>query len=909
VIRPLAFALALLAASAAHAAEFYVDPVSGSNGGNGSAADPWRTLQAVIDADLIQTRNWSSFPYQPGATLVTVNPGAPVRAGDTIWLRSGYHGVVSIQGAYNASPITVAAQSGHTPGLRSLMVRSAQNWIFRGLSISPSHAPPLSQIDIVEIADHNFFGPAWDIEIHDSDIFTVADASSWSANDWVNVASSGIDVSADRVTVRGCKVRNVRFGIGVSGVDAKIQENLIDGFSADGMRGLGDNGLFEYNQVQNNLVEDPPDPNHDDGFQSWSVGPGGVGTGEVRGVVLRGNTFINHVNPNHPLRSSMQAIGCFDGFFVNWVVENNVVITDHWHGITFLGMRDSRIVNNTVIDIDSSSPGPPWIMVNPHKDGRPSQNVVVRNNIATDYAVEGTNVVSDHNTEFTMANAATLFVAPPYDLHLRPGTAVVDTGSATLAPALDIEKVPRPQGAAVDRGAYERFTPTLVVGDATVAEGNAGSTNLVFTLVVAPANPTTITVNYATASGTASAGSDYAAVSGVATFPPGITTRTVAVPVIGDPVDEDDETLFLNLSGAVNASIGDPQGLGTIQDDDPPPLIVIGDCAVTEGNAGTVLCALPVTLSSASSRTVTANFATSNGTATAGSDYTATSGGLTFTPGQATKTVDVTVAGDSSIEADEDFLVTLSALSNAAAGDLQGIGTIVDDDAPALPGQELLHGSSHWTTLAADPGPTADQDLYRLAQAPRASYEVVVDGVSGDVAPGIVVERLASDNATVLQSATPTGTGSSVSLRWENLVPATVAGQYIRVKSNGCGSDCGSDDVYRIQVYDTTYSIPRFNNAGSQVTVVVLQNRSNHTVAGRIHFWDGAGTLLHLEPFSLSARAQLALNTSGLLPLQGKGGAITISNDGQYGDLAGKAVSLEITTGFSFDSLLIPRKH
>src|SRR6185295_11701448 len=128
----------------------------------------------------------------------------------------------------------------------------------------------------------------------------------------------------DRVTVRKNRVRNVRFGIGAGGAQVHVQENLVDGFSADGLRGLGDDGLFEYNRVQNNFVEDPPDPNHDDGFQSWSVGPGGVGTGEVRGVTLRGNVFVNATNPNHPLRSSMQGIGCFDGFFVNWVVEDNV---------------------------------------------------------------------------------------------------------------------------------------------------------------------------------------------------------------------------------------------------------------------------------------------------------------------------------------------------------------------------------------------------------------------------------------------------------------------------------------------------------------------------------------------------------------------------------------------------------
>jgi parallel beta-helix repeat protein len=55
----------------------------------------------------------------------------------------------------------------------------------------------------------------------------------------------------------------------------------------------------------------------------------------------------------------MQDIGCFDGFFDGWVVENNVVITDHWHGISFYGMKNSRIVNNTVIDVNDQSPGPP----------------------------------------------------------------------------------------------------------------------------------------------------------------------------------------------------------------------------------------------------------------------------------------------------------------------------------------------------------------------------------------------------------------------------------------------------------------------------------------------------------------------------------------------------------------------
>lgn len=455
----LGFAAALPAA----AADFYVDPVNGSPGGNGSAGSPWRTLEEVVAADLIQTRDWESLPYQPGLDLVVVNPGAPVHAGDTIWLRSGYHGELFVQGAYNAAPITIAAAPGQLPRLGGVVLSAAQNWILRGLSISPSHAPgPLTQGTIAFVENHGYRGPSWDIEIDHCDLFTVDDASAWGANEWVNVASSGFRIDGDRVVVRDNRVRNVRFGISVSGEDARIRFNVIDGFSADGLRGLGDGGRFEYNVVKNALVGAPADSNHDDGFQSWSVGPGGVGTGEVRDVVLRGNRIVNNENPNHPLHATLQGIGCFDGLFVNWIVENNVVITDHWHGISLYGAIGGRIVNNTVIDLNSVSPGPPWIMLN-SSNGTPSQNVLVRNNLATDYSISGTGIVQDHNVE--ISNPATLFVAPPFDLHLKSGSPAIDAGSAAQAPGNDAERVRRPQGGGFDLGAFERCPGCLFADD------------------------------------------------------------------------------------------------------------------------------------------------------------------------------------------------------------------------------------------------------------------------------------------------------------------------------------------------------------------------------------------------------------------------------------------------------------
>jgi len=172
-------------------------------------------------------------------------------------------------------------------------------------------------------------------------------------------------------------------------------------------------------------------------------------------MVLRGNMIVNREDPDQALSGPLQGIGCFDGFFTDWVVENNVILVDHWHGITLLGARGSRIVNNTVMDINAVDPGPPWIKIAPHKDGTEGTGNVVRNNLATAIANQGGGIVEDHNVLIT--DAAALFVAPtaPWDLHLLPDAAAVDVGVMELAPATDRDGVARPFGAAVDVGAYE----------------------------------------------------------------------------------------------------------------------------------------------------------------------------------------------------------------------------------------------------------------------------------------------------------------------------------------------------------------------------------------------------------------------------------------------------------------------
>jgi hypothetical protein len=221
----------------------------------------------------------------------------------------------------------------------------------------------------------------------------------------------------------------------------------------------------------------------------------------------------------------------------------------------------------------------------------------------------------------------------------------------------------------------------MSIGDASITEGNSGTKSLTFTVVLSATSSQPVTVTYATANGTATAGSDYQSASGTLTFNPGETTRTITVPVNGDRLHEANETFFVNLSNATNATIADGQGVGTIVDDEPR--VSISDVSKAEGKRGkTTLFTFTVSLSAAYDQPVTMSFRTVNGTATTSdNDYIAKSGTLTFAPGETTKTVTITVKGDSKKESNETFYLDLSGLSsNAIFTKSRGVGTILNDD-------------------------------------------------------------------------------------------------------------------------------------------------------------------------------------------------------------------------------------
>ena len=262
--------------------------------------------------------------------------------------------------------------------------------------------------------------------------------------------------------------------------------------------------------------------------------------------------------------------------------------------------------------------------------------------------------------------------------------------------------------------------PELRIGDGSLTEGS-GDGRMPFVVRLEPASGRTVTVQYATANVTATAGRDYTRVRGTLTFGAGTTVRTVTVPITDDALDEQDSEQFtVTLLVAVNATVGTAHGTGTIADNDQAPELSIADSELTEGSADGTM-AFAVQLDPASERTVTVQYATADGTAAAGADYTAVSGTLTFRAGTTMATIEVPILDDGTGEETETFTVTLSNATAATLSDAVATGTIADDadsttTDPVGPGDSTpLELSSLEVTGGGTMYPPFDADILHYA--------------------------------------------------------------------------------------------------------------------------------------------------------------------------------------------------
>ncbi|HEY2346283.1 MAG TPA: Calx-beta domain-containing protein [Xanthomonadaceae bacterium] len=228
----------------------------------------------------------------------------------------------------------------------------------------------------------------------------------------------------------------------------------------------------------------------------------------------------------------------------------------------------------------------------------------------------------------------------------------------------------------------------IAVNDVATTEGNSGTKNLAFTVSLNQPSASPVSVHYATANGnivngSASHGPDYVAKTGTLTIPAGQTSGIVNVQIKGDVTPEADEIFFLNLSNPSSGVLYKAQGKGTIVNDDGLNISIIPTLGIGEGGAAGVFTVTQSAVSTCCDTTF--HYATSNGTATAGSDYTAVSGTGTIPAGQTTSS-QILVRGisDNVAEANETFFVTLSNPTNAVLHVKQSTGIVENNDGPTL---------------------------------------------------------------------------------------------------------------------------------------------------------------------------------------------------------------------------------
>lgn len=275
-------------------------------------------------------------------------------------------------------------------------------------------------------------------------------------------------------------------------------------------------------------------------------------------------------------------------------------------------------------------------------------------------------------------------VSPSGTLTYTPAAGASGTSSITLV----IQDNGGTSNGGQDMSAQQTFNINVLEGGSLQFSSssysvNEATPNVVITVSRFNGSAGEARIDYSTTDGSAITGSDYTATSGTLIFPQGVMTQTFSVPILQDLLDETTEVIGLHLTNAAGSgSLGVPADSQLlIIDDDPTPSLRINDVSVSEGASGTVNAIFTVTLSAASSFTVTANYATADGSATAGSDYQSATGQVILNPGEVTKTISVTVNGDTTPEVNETFFVNLSNPTNSFLADSQGLGTILSDDA------------------------------------------------------------------------------------------------------------------------------------------------------------------------------------------------------------------------------------
>lgn len=417
--------LFLGATGATFAAEFFVDQFRGSAEGNGSWQVPWKDVNRVLAEE----------NFQPG---------------DILWIGSGAWGTLVIENLRIDEPgLLITSLPPEIPEFDGVDILASSGLNIEIMAVVGNGRERRDLVLIDEASSK--------ISIEDFEIAGARVSEGWNRESWAGNLSNAIMSHGSDISISGNWITTVDHGISATGARTRIDDNVISEFTGDGIRVLGNGSTVHGNEIFNCL---DVDDNHDDGIQGWSLdevdGPGG---GIIKDVTLSANIIIERVDPSPPFPCSLQGIGLFDGFYENWTIENNVIATSAWHGITVMGADGVIIRNNTVVDINLTDDTIPWISATAHKDGRVSRDTQIYNNIVPLNTVDKGAFAEDQPGVARMNNLVVdqpeaVFVAPSnLNFNLKPGGPAIDRGIA-IAPSSDVTGAPR-DDAAPDIGAFE----------------------------------------------------------------------------------------------------------------------------------------------------------------------------------------------------------------------------------------------------------------------------------------------------------------------------------------------------------------------------------------------------------------------------------------------------------------------
>jgi hypothetical protein len=494
---------------------WYIDPVNGKTpaaGGDGSQTAPWNSLTGVL-----------SFKFPPGYTrpLLSSVPyyhvaegkrvyvadqlgSPPVHPGDTIELMSGDYGDIVI-GDYskqvvNPSFVTVEAAPGQTPVFSTLYIRSTNKWVFKGIKVQSLLGTNNNKLSLVTVTDQGAALPTSDIILQNMQISSADSTDGWSKEQWlarlrvIGILAQGSDHGANTtcVSVTDSHISKVIFGAEVMANNMLFSGNEIDRFGDDGIDYAASNLLIAKNYIHDDL--DLGNGAHMDGMQGYP--------GSFSNVVIDSNRIIRQTDPKLPFPTYLQAIDAFDGDWTNLTVTNNVVATSSCWGIFYGSVHGGKIINNTVVDdgTDAGTKNPagkvvcrPAITVGDKThQGSPSNDVIIRNNIANHLTIYNLNpnMTMDHNICLGIDGKCQIItyvngkpdwgtVKPgiyrdrniidgrgprsmfvnfdpakfDFDLRLKSGAPAIGAGNPEGAPPIDVTGAPR--RSPVDVGAYQ----------------------------------------------------------------------------------------------------------------------------------------------------------------------------------------------------------------------------------------------------------------------------------------------------------------------------------------------------------------------------------------------------------------------------------------------------------------------